>query len=55
MVPQVVQQTPDLFITLGDIINEGCRPWNSSFFIPSEPLLSRIPMICAVGNHETGG
>lgn len=55
MVPQVVQQAPDLFIHLGDIVNRGdTRPWNSSFFTPSEPLLNRIPMIGAVGNHETG-
>ena len=55
MVSQVVQQVPDLFIHLGDIVNEGdTRPWNSSFFTPSEPLLSRVPMLGAVGNHETG-
>lgn len=55
MVPKIVQQAPDLFIHLGDIVNKGdTRPWNSSFFSPSEPLLSRIPMMGAVGNHETG-
>lgn len=55
MVPHIMQKEPDLFIHLGDIITRGdTRPWNSSFFTISEPMLSRIPMIGAVGNHETG-
>lgn len=55
MLPQVIEQEADLFIHLGDIINRGdTRPWNSSFFTPSEPLLSKTPMVGAVGNHETG-
>ena len=50
-----MKKEPDLFIYLGDIITRGdTRPWNSSFFSLSEPMLSRIPMIGAVGNHETG-
>ncbi len=55
MVPKVNTQNPNMFVYLGDIINYGdTRPWNSSFFIPSEPLLNHIPMIGAIGNHETG-
>lgn len=55
MVPQIVQQDADLFIHLGDLITLGdTRPWNSSFFTPSEPILRKTPMIGAVGNHETG-
>ncbi|HOG05417.1 MAG TPA: metallophosphoesterase [Paludibacter sp.] len=55
MVSPILQQKPDLLMHLGDIINTGdTRPWNSSFFTPSEPLLKEVPVNGAVGNHETG-
>ena len=55
MINPILQQNPDLLMHTGDMINKGdTRPWNSSFFIPSEPLLRKIPINGAVGNHETG-
>ncbi len=51
----VVGLQPNLTVLNGDLINEGDqRPWNNAFFTPGEKLLSKVPMISAVGNHETG-
>lgn len=46
---------PNLAVFIGDFINEGnMRPWDTVFFNPGHPFLSQVPIISAVGNHETG-
>ena len=46
---------PDIAIFNGDFVNEGnMRAWNSAFFTPGEPFLSRVPIMSSPGNHETG-
>lgn len=46
---------PDLAVFIGDFLNEGnTRPWDSIFFRPGRPFLSRTPIMSALGNHETG-
>lgn len=46
---------PDLAVFIGDFINLGnTRPWDSVFFAPGRPFLSQVPIMSAVGNHETG-
>lgn len=52
--PVMLETDPDMWLTIGDLVNKGdSRVWNSSFFIPGEPLLSAKTLTSIIGNHET--
>ena len=45
---------PDMWITIGDLVNKGdMRTWNSAFFIPGESMLTAKTLTSVIGNHET--
>jgi 3',5'-cyclic AMP phosphodiesterase CpdA len=48
------QFEPDLVLHTGDQVTRGTqRPmWKSQFFDPAAALLSRVPIITSLGNHE---
>lgn len=43
-------------VMIGDIVsdNGADRNWNSYFFTPGKKFLSQVPVMSAIGNHETG-
>lgn len=45
---------PNFEIHLGDVVNEGPdkNEWTKEFFPGSAPLISRVPIFPAIGNHE---
>lgn len=47
---------PDISVMSGDFVsdNGADRNWNSYFFTPGAQFLSQVPIMSAIGNHETG-
>lgn len=47
---------PNICVMIGDIVadNGADRNWNSYFFTPGQKFLSQVPVMSAIGNHETG-
>ncbi len=47
-------ERPDFFVILGDLVGTGAnkRHWTEHFFGSMRPLLSRVPLIPVIGNHE---
>lgn len=45
----------DMTVFIGDCVTRGDQrePWDSGFFIPGEPLLSKCPFLNSMGNHDT--
>jgi hypothetical protein len=55
MTNRVVNTNPDMTVFIGDFVNDGSMRtgWNSGFFTPGEPLLNKVVITGAIGNHET--
>lgn len=52
--PIMLETNPDMWLTIGDLVTKGdSRVWNSSFFIPGEPMLTAKTLTSIIGNHET--
>ena len=52
--PIMLGVDPDMWITIGDLVNKGdMRTWNSAFFIPGESMLTAKTLTSVIGNHET--
>lgn len=52
--PIMLGVDPDMWITIGDLVNKGdMRTWNSAFFIPGESMLTAKTLTSIIGNHET--
>ncbi len=53
IVARIVDEAPDLLLYTGDLVPTGSDDagWQN-FFTVEEPLLSRFPVLFAVGNHE---
>lgn len=45
---------PNFVLHCGDIVDDGTKEyqWTNEFFASMNPLLSRVPMFPAIGNHE---
>lgn len=56
MQDSICSLNPNLCVMVGDIVadNGADRNWNSYFFTPGSQFLSRVPIMSAIGNHETG-
>ena len=53
LVEQMQSRTPDLILFTGDAVLLGITQYEwEEFFGRAEPLLARVPMIAANGNHE---
>jgi len=53
LVAEVQQQSPDLILFSGDAVTVGLTQFEwEEFFGRAEPLLARVPIIPAHGNHE---
>jgi 3',5'-cyclic AMP phosphodiesterase CpdA len=54
VVKRIIASRPRLVIHAGDIVGNGNNydEWKREFFDPAAPLISRIPMALALGNHE---
>ncbi|MDX2065842.1 MAG: metallophosphoesterase [Fimbriimonadaceae bacterium] len=47
-------ERPDYFVIVGDLVGTGANKvhWTDHFFGSMRPLLSRVPLIPVIGNHE---
>lgn len=47
-------ERPDFFMIVGDLVGSGAnkKHWVGDFFGSMRPLLSRVPLIPVIGNHE---
>lgn len=55
IIQQAVAKNPDLLITSGDNCQEQSAPpglFDSHMFTPLSPLISRVPFMPTIGNHE---
>lgn len=55
IVQQAVAKNPDLLITSGDNCQEQSAPpglFDSHWFTPLSPLISRVPFMPTIGNHD---
>ncbi|HTJ45116.1 MAG TPA: metallophosphoesterase family protein [Kofleriaceae bacterium] len=53
IIEQVQAKSPDLILFSGDMVELGQIQTNwDAFFEAAEPLLTKVPMVSALGNHE---
>lgn len=52
---KVMADSIDMTVFIGDLINNGSlrSEWDSGFFMPGRPLLSKCVITGSIGNHET--
>ena len=50
----ILEADPRFVIHVGDEVQDGTdkEAWTDEFFTPARPLLARVPVFVAIGNHE---
>lgn len=57
IINSVESENPDLIISMGDIVENGgdIDQWNDYYFSVAKDLISQIPMVSTLGDHEGDG